>query len=71
MVFPSLRNLTSEHLLQYPELYVKWSTLGHGKTIGNILNTELFYRKYVQDTDPGRITENLEQVGKPVQCVIY
>ena len=45
-------------------------TLGHEKTIGNILNTEFFHRKYVQDTDPGRITENLEQVGKPVQCII-
>ena len=34
------------------------------------MTNEFFHRKYVQDTVPGRITENLEQVGKPVQCII-
>ena len=62
MVFPSLRNLTSDICFSTPELMGN-GTLGHEKTIGNILNTEFFHRKYVQDTDPGRITENLEQVG--------
>ena len=45
-------------------------TLCHGKPVGNILNTKFFYRKRIQDTDPGRITKDLEQVGKPVKRII-
>ena len=57
------------HLLQYPELMGD-RTLGHGKTVGDILDTKLLYREYIQDTDPGRVAENLEQIGKPVKCIV-